>query len=100
MLFHFWGAEMSACNGMLRTCDESLLVNKTTMQTANAATFPNLPVPPAGPPGPPNLTVLTANYMASRDAVIAARAIAEQATTTKNADLGILIDAIKFLGTR
>ena len=68
--------------------------------TANAATFPNLPVPPAGPPGPPNLTVLTANYMASRDAVIAARAIAEQATTTKNADLGILIDAIKFLGTR
>ncbi len=63
--------------------------------SANAATFPNLPVPPSGPPGPPNLTVLVSSYTTSRDAAIAARAAAEQATTTKNADLGILIDAMK-----
>ena len=63
--------------------------------TANAATFPNLPVVVSAPPPIPSLTFMTANYTTARDAAMAAQAAAEQATTTKNANLDALIDAMK-----
>jgi hypothetical protein len=63
--------------------------------TANASTFPNLPVPVTGAAGVPTLTTMTTAYTAARDAAMTAQAAAEQATSTKNAALETLVEAMK-----
>ena len=73
----------------------ALVQEMITGLTANATTFPNLPIPVSGPPGPPSLSFLTTVYTTARDAAMAAQAAAEQATTTKNATLDTLIEAMK-----
>jgi hypothetical protein len=73
----------------------ALVQEMITGLTANATTFPNLPVPVSGTPLIPNLTLMTSNYTTARDAAMTAQAAAEQATTTKNAALETLIEAMK-----
>ena len=73
----------------------ALVQEMITGLTANAATFPNLPVPASAPPPIPSLTFLTTGYTTARDAAMTAQAAAEQATTTKNAALDTLIEAMK-----
>ena len=73
----------------------ALVQKMITGLTANAATFPNLPIPVSAPPGIPSLTLMTSNYTTARDAAMAAQAAAEQATTSKNAVLDTLVEAMK-----